>query len=182
MMVYSVPQLISDLSGKKKEYAGAPQNQCVDLVNFFLAKNGKPAILNRNAIDFRTAPGYTYVPNTLSYLPPVGAVAILQIGNYGDVAIVAPGTTVNDLVLFGQNYPVGAPCRVRTHKGYQPTKGLGFLVWDGLGSNPGKSVSQIADEVIAGKWGNGTDRINRLKSAGYNPTSVQAEVNKKLRK
>lgn len=43
-----------------------------------------------------------------------------------------------------------------------------------------KSVSAIAKEVIAGKWGNGQDRINRLKKAGYDATAVQAEVNKQL--
>lgn len=41
-----------------------------------------------------------------------------------------------------------------------------------------KSPSVIAKEVIAGKWGNGNDRINRLKKAGYNPSAVQAEVNR----
>lgn len=43
-----------------------------------------------------------------------------------------------------------------------------------------KSVSTIADEVIAGDWGNGTDRTHRLAAAGYNPGEVQAEVNQKL--
>lgn len=43
-----------------------------------------------------------------------------------------------------------------------------------------KSVSTIAKEVIAGKWGNGSDREARLKKAGYNPDAVQAEVNKQL--
>lgn len=38
----------------------------------------------------------------------------------------------------------------------------------------------IAQEVINGKWGNGNDRINRLKAAGYDPTAIQALVNKKL--
>lgn len=46
---------------------------------------------------------------------------------------------------------------------------------------PFKSVSEIADEVIAGKWGNGVERKNRLKEAGYNPDEVQAEVNRKLK-
>ena len=44
-----------------------------------------------------------------------------------------------------------------------------------------KSVSQIADEVIAGKWGNGADRKKRLTVAGYDPDEVQKEVNRKLR-
>ena len=43
-----------------------------------------------------------------------------------------------------------------------------------------KSVSQIADEVIAGKWGNGSDRKKKLEAAGYNYSAVQAEVNKQL--
>ena len=43
-----------------------------------------------------------------------------------------------------------------------------------------KTNEQIADEVIAGKWGNGQDRINRLQAAGYNYQEVQAIVNKKL--
>ncbi len=30
-----------------------------------------------------------------------------------------------------------------------------------------KTIEEIADEVIAGKWGNGQDRINRLTKSGY---------------
>lgn len=40
-----------------------------------------------------------------------------------------------------------------------------------------KSNEEIAKEVIDGKWGNGSDRINRLTSAGYDYKSVQAIVN-----
>lgn len=36
---------------------------------------------------------------------------------------------------------------------------------------------QVAREVINGKWGNGDDRINRLRSAGYNPDRIQNIVN-----
>lgn len=43
-----------------------------------------------------------------------------------------------------------------------------------------KSTDTVAREVIAGKWGNGTDRINRLRGAGYNPTIIQARVNQIL--
>lgn len=41
-----------------------------------------------------------------------------------------------------------------------------------------KTNDQIADEVIAGAWGNGEDRKQRLTSAGYNYTVIQAIVNK----
>ena len=43
-----------------------------------------------------------------------------------------------------------------------------------------KSVYQIADEVIAGKWGNGAERKQKLEAAGYNYNEVQAAVNKEL--
>jgi hypothetical protein len=46
------------------------------------------------------------------------------------------------------------------------------------GGTPLKSVSEIAREVLAGNWGNGEDRKNRLTSAGYDYSSVQAAVNK----
>lgn len=40
-----------------------------------------------------------------------------------------------------------------------------------------KSVDTIAREVIAGKWGNGNDRKNRLRAAGYDPAAIQRRVN-----
>lgn len=43
-----------------------------------------------------------------------------------------------------------------------------------------KTVTEIAREVIAGKWGNGPDRRARLARAGYNATTVQNEVNRLL--
>lgn len=51
----------------------------------------------------------------------------------------------------------------------------------GNGSNSSKkSVSQLADEVIAGKWGNGDTRKKKLEAAGYDYDAVQKEVNKQL--
>lgn len=45
---------------------------------------------------------------------------------------------------------------------------------------PRKSISQLANEVIARKWGDGQDRKDRLKKAGYNYDAVQREVNRLL--
>ena len=47
-------------------------------------------------------------------------------------------------------------------------------------SEPKKSVADIAKEVIQGLWGNGTDRMKRLESAGYNYNEVQNKVNQML--
>ena len=44
-----------------------------------------------------------------------------------------------------------------------------------------KSVNTLAKEVLAGKWGNGTDRKARLTKAGYDYNKVQARVNKLVR-
>ena len=48
-------------------------------------------------------------------------------------------------------------------------------------SSSKKTVSQLADEVIAGKWGNGTVRKEALESAGYDYAAVQAEINRRYR-
>ena len=45
----------------------------------------------------------------------------------------------------------------------------------------GKTLRDIALEVIDGKWGNGTTRRERLREAGYDYAAVQAEVNRILR-
>ena len=42
------------------------------------------------------------------------------------------------------------------------------------------SVEQIAYEVIDGKWGNGTERKNKLSKAGYDYDAVQKKVNELL--
>jgi GH25 family lysozyme M1 (1,4-beta-N-acetylmuramidase) len=47
-------------------------------------------------------------------------------------------------------------------------------------TTPKKSDEEIADEVIAGKWGNGKERETRLRAAGYNYNKIRELVNKKL--
>ena len=41
----------------------------------------------------------------------------------------------------------------------------------------GKSVDELAREVLQGKWGNGAERKKRLEAAGYDYTAVQKKVN-----
>lgn len=45
-----------------------------------------------------------------------------------------------------------------------------------------KSVEDIAKEVIAGKWGNGNERKNKLEKAGYNYNKIQEKVDELLGK
>lgn len=44
-----------------------------------------------------------------------------------------------------------------------------------------KTVTELAKEVIQGKWGNGEERKQKLTQAGYDYDRVQAEVNRLLR-
>lgn len=71
----------------------------------------------------------------------------------------------------------------RTHKllvaGYDPNAVQTEVNREmrGTGNPARKSIEEIAREVIAGKWGTGSDRTARLSRAGYNANAVQAEVN-----
>lgn len=44
-----------------------------------------------------------------------------------------------------------------------------------------KTVDEIAREVIAGKWGSGATRKNKLEAAGYDYSAVQKRVNELLK-
>lgn len=41
----------------------------------------------------------------------------------------------------------------------------------------GKSITEVAKEVLAGKWGNGNARKSALQAAGYDYAAIQAKVN-----
>lgn len=43
---------------------------------------------------------------------------------------------------------------------------------------PSKSITEVAQAVMRGDYGNGNDRKSRLESEGYNYSEVQAEVNR----
>ena len=47
-------------------------------------------------------------------------------------------------------------------------------------TNTKKSVDELAKEVIAGKWGAGDEREQKLTAAGYDYSSVQSRVNEML--
>ena len=51
-----------------------------------------------------------------------------------------------------------------------------------VNTTPEKTVDELAKEVLEGKWGNGSDRKNRLTEAGYDYSAVQAKVNEMLKK
>nr|DAU31378.1 MAG TPA: peptidoglycan hydrolase [Caudoviricetes sp.] len=59
----------------------------------------------------------------------------------------------------------------------------GYAVFDSNGKQvypAKKSVDEVAREVIQGKWGNGSERKNRLTAAGYDYNEVQKKVNQMI--
>lgn len=63
----------------------------------------------------------------------------------------------------------------------------GYKVFDASGNEvypnkvtSSKSVDTLAHEVLAGNWGNGSDRVNQLRAAGYDYDAVQKRVNEIL--
>ena len=56
----------------------------------------------------------------------------------------------------------------------------GYAVYDEKGNevySNKKSITDIAREVIVGKWDNGAERKNKLTAAGYDYDAVQKKVN-----
>lgn len=54
----------------------------------------------------------------------------------------------------------------------------GFITTEqGSAVGAGKSVDELAREVLQGKWGNGAERKKRLEAAGYDYAAVQKKVN-----
>ena len=53
----------------------------------------------------------------------------------------------------------------------------GFSAFITTEEGAGKSVDELAREVLQGKWGNGAERRQRLEAAGYDYAAVQKKVN-----
>ena len=53
----------------------------------------------------------------------------------------------------------------------------GFSAFITTEEGAGKSVDELAREVLHGKWGNGAERKKRLEAAGYDYAAVQKKVN-----
>lgn len=71
---------------------------------------------------------------------------------------------------------VGGPARLKTRNANR----LVSIIRPKFDPEATKSLDEVAREVINGAWGNGSDRVARLKSAGYDPEAVQSRVNAML--
>lgn len=125
--------------------------------------------------------------------PKLGAVICYRKGQVGvgndgagHVAIVEKINSDGSILISESGYQ-SFRFKTRTlQKGYAYANGYtfqGFIynpyVKDET-TTPKKSNDTIASEVIAGKWGNGSDRKKNLEAAGYSYNTIQNLVNKKL--
>ena len=89
-------------------------------------------------------------------------------------------TTASDCVMCQYERPADTST---TAKAYRAT--LGQKYHDMFASRTvtgtlSKSVDEIAQEVLAGLWGNGSERREKLICSGYDYDTVQTEVNRLL--
>lgn len=106
---------------------------------------------------------------------------------YPEITLTTPQKTIDELAkeVIAGKWGVGAVRKERLEKaGYNYTQVQNrvnaLLGISGGATQQSKTTSEIAKEVIAGQWGNGQTRIDRLKAAGYDPTTIQQLVNTKL--
>ena len=156
--------------------------------------------LNCNAENFIERAKSTYGLKVVSY-PTLGGIMVWQKGatlngndGAGHVAIVEKIIDKNTIYTSESGYGSTAFWN-STRSNANGRWGLGSgYVFRGCIINPAigdvhyvepkpvaKSNEVIANEVIAGKWGNGAERKDRLTKAGYNYAIIQGIVNNKLK-
>lgn len=81
---------------------------------------------------------------------------------------------------FGQIYSDGLKANIKQSSLAGWSEGLCGQIIVKAEAAGKKSNEEIADEVIAGKWGNGADRKKRLTDAGYDYNAIQEIVNRKV--
>lgn len=123
-----------------------------------------------------TQAGYDY--NTIQ------AIVNQKLG--GGSAPAAPARKSNDTIaneVLAGSWGNGPDRQARLQAAGYDYNAIQALVNQKLGISTApnrKSNDTIANEVIAGLWGNGPDRQRRLAAAGYNYNTIQAIVNRKL--
>ena len=78
-----------------------------------------------------------------------------------------------------RTYPVGCPVANKHHLNQRKWSKCGYLKW--VDYSTSSDLTQVAKDVINGKYGNGKERIDKLTKAGYNYKEVQRVVNSLLK-
>ena len=86
-------------------------------------------------------------------------------------------TTASDCVMCQYERPADTSTTARSNRAALGQKYYSMFA-DRI--TPDKSIPEIAQEVLAGLWGDGSERKEKLICAGYDYNAVQAEINQLL--
>ena len=89
-------------------------------------------------------------------------------------------TTASDCVMCQYERPADTSAKARAYRASLGQKYYDMFANTTITGTATKSISEIAQEVLAGKWGNASERKEKLTNAGYNYNMIQAEVNQIL--
>lgn len=190
-------------NGKAVDYDHTAGVQCVDLADQYLKDVfGITGVWVTGARDFynkfetypKLVKDFDKIPNTRELVVQKGDIVVWGGGTWGHVAIGTGSGDINVFDSFEQN-TLGKhePAQVITHKfngktgvnGCYPVLGV-LRAKDQtkvLGKTAAqKSINDIVDEVIAGRWDSGANRKKKLTAAGYNYDQIQKLVNAKMTK
>ena len=173
-------QFYAETLNKVIDFDGAYGAQCVDAFRYWGTMNSVPIPPTPN----NWADGFWYSRDALGF----GKWFVyVTDGNYrtGDWIFWARGSKSHPsshvaMWFYGQEY--GENQGGSGGFSLKPTDfsdALGALRWKGYIMED-KTIEQLAYEVLAGLWGNGEERKQRLIAAGYDYTAVQAKVNEIL--
>ena len=187
--------------GKGIDYDGNYGVQCFDLANQYCKDVvGCTGFTGMYAYEIYTnfehqpcRNKFTRIANTPSFIPKKGDIMVWSSSLNGRAGHVAICTGKGDRTYFmslDQNWTgKNDPCTEVKHnynhvlgvlRPKDQKKVLGNSISNKTESKTKKTVIQVAQEVIDGKWSNGPDRQKKLTKAGYNYEAVQAEVNRIL--
>ena len=182
-----------------KQIAYGGLNRCINIKDGYVLPNcvgyawgrayevmkTKPKLSTGNAEDWWSFKDGYY----RSQSPRIGAIACWRKGKvnnlldgYGHIAFVEK---IDDKYIYLSESSYGG----QTFRYYAIDKSMkrtgqvfqGFIYLPiAVTTKPKKTNEQIADEVINGKWDNGSIRKSKLEKAGYNYNTIQSIVNKKL--
>lgn len=193
----NLDEFVKKYKGTAIDYDGSCGAQCVDLIKLY---SDKVLGLKLGAIgnahcyfdDFKKhkilTDNFIRISNYLEFKPQKGDICVwgTTLSKYGHVAIATGSATLSEFKSYDMNWG-GKEMKEILHS-YKHFLGvlrpvdqnkINEVVKE---TTKLKSNNTIAKEVIKGKWGNGTERKNKLEAAGYNYKEVQAIVNKLLTK
>lgn len=155
--------------------------QCMDLYNYYCnnvleiqnvgADYARNILKNSNIMN-----NVERIDNYAEFVPQKGDIAVFTGGTYGHVAICLGEGDVNKFKTIDQNWQ--AQKLTEEWHNYTYMAPLVFLRPKNQKNIVElKSIEEVAQEVIAQKWGNNPERKEKLIAAGYDYNAVQSRVN-----